>query len=140
MVGLAQIREFQKPNVVFRQCGDQLFAPAGVKLLDHSPDPLGDRPEGLARRQPVVAALHHIALNLLLESRDADFKEFVEVRTGDAKKLDSLQQWRRGVQRLVENALVEFQPAQFAVDKVGRPKFRHCGRHIRSQNTTVTTG
>src|SRR5207253_6649365 len=85
------------------------------------------------RRQPVETPLHGVALHLLLEASDPDLKELVEVRAGDAEKLDSLQQGRGDVQRLVEHALVEFQPAQLAVEEVGWPK--GCDRRHHQQRT-----
>ena len=134
-VGLPQLGELQETDGVFSQRRHQVLAPAGVLLLHHSPDPFGDRPKRLARRQAVQAPLHHVAFDLLLQPGDADLEKFVEIRAGDAEKFHPLQQRRGGVQRFVEHALVELQPAQLAIDEVGRPE--GCCRHRHSPETPV---
>ncbi|MGC3991268.1 MAG: hypothetical protein QM796_16625 [Chthoniobacteraceae bacterium] len=54
----------------------------------------------------------------LLDTRDADFKKFVEIRTEDAQKLHALDERLGGILGLFEHAAIEFQPAQLAVEKV----------------------
>ena len=137
-VGVAEFGELQKADAVSSQRGDELLAPAGVLLLDHPPDALGDGAKRLAGREAVDVALHHFAFDLLLEPGDADLEQLVEVRTGDAEKFDALQQWRGGIQRFVQHALVEFQPAQLPIDEVGWPKGSCRRHHSERLQTTVT--
>jgi len=63
----------------------------------------------------------------LLDSGDSNLKEFIEVARRDAKKAKALKYRHRGVERLREHALVEFQRRKLAIDE-GR---RRGGRHGR---------
>ena len=103
--------------------------------LDHAPHALGDGAERLGGGQAVHAALDHLALDLLLEAGHAHLEELVQVRADDAEELHPLQQRVLRVERLVEHALVELQPAQFAIDEMSRAEsHRFCfGFHNRPQ-------
>ena len=48
--------------------------------------------------------------------RQADHEELVEVRPGDAEELDPFEQRVRLIGRLGEDAAVEFEPPQLAID------------------------
>ena len=50
----------------------------------------------------------------------ADHEELVQVRAEDGEELDPLQQRHAGILRLVEDAPVELQPRQLAIDEVFR--------------------
>jgi hypothetical protein len=56
----------------------------------------------------------------LLDAGNADLEELVQVRTDDAKELQPFEQGIVRIKRLVEDALIEFQPAQLAIEKVLR--------------------
>ena len=58
-----------------------------------------------------------LRLNLLLQTSDAHFEELVEIRADDAEKFQTFQQGVRLVEGLIENPLVEFQPAQAPIDE-----------------------
>src|SRR5882672_7011175 len=77
----------------------------------------------LRGRQSVEAALGLAAFDLLLQSRHAHLEEFVEVGTDDGEEFEPFEQGVRGIESLVEHTLVEFQPAQLAVEEVLRLKF-----------------
>ena len=68
--------------------------------------------------KPSSAALGLTAFDLLLQPRHAHLEEFVEVGADDGEELQPFEQRIGGIQRLVEHALVEFQPAQLAVEKM----------------------
>src|SRR5205823_6215708 len=55
-------------------------------------------------------------LHLLLQPADADHEELVEVRLEDGQELEALQGRHRRVARLFEDAAVELEPAQLAVE------------------------
>jgi len=113
-----QLGHVEYANPIFRQGRHQILPPASILVVNHLADPLSHRLEGLGSGQPVHAALDSVALNLLLYPGDANLEEFVEVRTDDAKELQPLQQWILGVERLVQHALIELQPAQFTIDEL----------------------
>ena len=60
-----------------------------------------------------------VHLLLLFEASHAHFEEFVQIRADNAEKFQPFEKRVRFVHRLIENALVEFQPAQFTVDEIG---------------------
>ena len=92
---------------------------------------IGHRAENLGGGAPVHAALRHVAFHLLLQAGDADLEKLIEVRADDAEELHALEQWRGGVERLIEHALVEGEPAQLAVEEVLRGELCDNGRHIK---------
>jgi hypothetical protein len=55
---------------------------------------------------------------LLLETSDSNLEKFIQIRTDDAKKLQAFQERVRFVKCLIKHPLVEFQPAQLAVDEI----------------------
>jgi hypothetical protein len=62
------------------------------------------------------APLVRAGLDEFLEARDSDFEELVEIRAGDAQKFDALEQRNSPVLGLFQNALIELQERQLAVD------------------------
>jgi hypothetical protein len=119
-VGRVEFRHFQETNPILRQSGHKLVAPAAELRLDHLAHAAVDGSEALAGREAVHAALDHVALDLLLDAGHAHLEKLVEIRAGDAEELHALKQWRGGVERLIEHALIESQPAQLAVEEVLR--------------------
>ncbi len=102
-------------DVLLRERGTDVLVPAAVLPGDHRAHPLGDLLECGGGREAVrPGELGHM-LALLLEAAHAHLEELVEIRTHDAEELQPLEQRIRRVARLVEHALVEFQPTQFAV-------------------------
>jgi hypothetical protein len=51
----------------------------------------------------------------LLEGGDADFEEFVEVRADDGEEFEAFEERLGGILGLFEDALVEFEPAEFTI-------------------------
>ena len=71
-------------------------------------------------RHPVgPGADRDAGLHLLLQAADADHEELVEVRAEDGEELEPFQQRHGRVLRLFQDAAVELQPAQLAVDVQG---------------------
>ena len=56
--------------------------------------------------------------------RHADHEELIEVRRSNRGELEPLEQRRRRIARLVEDALVERQPGQLAIDEQRRIGWR----------------
>ena len=77
-----------------------------------------DAAKGLERRQAVGAASVAAELDLLLDARDPDLKELVEIGGNDAEETQSLQQRYPLVGHLSQYAPVEGQGRQLAVDEV----------------------
>ena len=102
----------------------EIVPPAFILIPNHAAHPAGDRLEGLGRRHPIHTPLHHLALHLLLDPRDTHLEELVEVRAGNGEELHPFQQGNRRIQGLIEDALVELQPAQLAIEEARRRQGR----------------
>ena len=87
-----------------------------VLLIDELVGNHTDALQLLRRRQVVRTALGGSELLLLLEARDPDLEELVEVGAGNAQELQPLQQRHVVVHRLRKHAPVELQQRQLAVD------------------------
>ena len=71
-------------------------------------------------RHPVGADLARLALNLLFDSSDANLEKLVQIVAEDGHEFDPLHQRLRWILRFFENAPVKFEPAQLAIDEIGR--------------------
>ena len=81
--------------------------------------------------EPVRTGLVRSEFDALLEPRDADFEELIEVVGRDAEELQALEQRNPFVQCLCQYPLVEGEQGQFAVDVVFR------GAEIRQVHENV---
>lgn len=54
-----------------------------------------------------------------VKTSDPDLEKLIEIGSGDGEEFNTVQDGEVGTQGFVENALVEFEPGEFAVD-VGR--------------------
>ncbi len=116
-----QVMEIQETDAAPGQFRAQLLAPAAILVLDHFIDALPDGAKRFARCQAVEAPFGNFRFDLLLDAGHADLEEFIEVGAGNTQEFKLFQQRIAGVECLIEDPLVEFQPAQFAVKKVLSP-------------------
>jgi len=117
--------QFEEANAVAGELRLKLFAPAAILVVDHFLHTLPDGSERLGRRHAVNPALTDLAFDLLFDAGYAHLEELVEIGMGDAEKLEPFEQRVGGIKRLVQDPLVEFQPTEFAVEKVCSRASRH---------------
>ena len=117
-LNLRNIGIIMKMDIFPIQRRGYLLAPATVLIIHHSPRTDADSSQGLGGGETVGTRVSRSCLLLLLEASDTHLEEFIEVGADDAKKLQSLEQRIRLVGSLVEHTLVEFQPAELAVDEI----------------------
>jgi hypothetical protein len=98
-------------DAVFCEGGQEFFPVAAVLAFQHFAHALVDGAENFAGGSAIRAALDHVALDLLLQSRHSHLKELIEIRAGDREELHALQERIVWIQGLVEHALIELQPA-----------------------------
>ena len=129
-IGAWQPGGLQKADAVFGEGGRQFAPPADILVAHHPPDASLDGAQSVGGRQAIQAGGGDAAFDLLLEAGDAHLEKFVQVGSGDAKKLETFQERIAGIAGLVEHALVELQPAQLAVDEMSRfnSRDRRCHR------------
>src|SRR2546421_540412 len=96
----------QQVNALLRQRRHQHLAETARLLLDQTDDDLAQPAEHLT---PCGGPA--------LEDADALHEELVEVRGKDGEELEAFQQRRAFIERLVEDAAIELQPAEIAVEK-----------------------
>src|SRR3990170_3269931 len=88
-------------------------------------DRLPDRRQRLSGRAPVGRGGGMARLELLLQARHADLEELVEVAREDGQEARALEERIAGVGRLVQDAGVEVEPGELAVDeRHGRSRSR----------------
>src|SRR5262249_39734163 len=98
------------------------------------PDLLVNGPQRFGGRLPVEAPLHDIAFHLLLEPGYAHLKKFIQVGRGNGEEFDSLQEGIGRIERFVQDALIEGQPAQLAAEKMRGRESLHRGGEASEPN------
>ena len=97
-----------------------LGIPERVLLRHHLVRDAFDRFKRLRRTHPVGSDVARFARDLLLDAGDANLEKFIEIRADDPEKLDPLEQRLGRVLRFLEDAAIELEPAQLAVDEIFR--------------------
>ena len=105
---------------------EQLLAPVMRLAGDHLQHALMDCGERLRRGSAVSGGLREAALHLLFEAGHPDLEKLVQIRADDAEELHPLEQGVPRVDRLVEHALVELQPAELSGNIVRGRAGLHC--------------
>jgi hypothetical protein len=128
----AEVFDVEEADGVFFEGWDEFVAPAAAEIGVHLQDALADGAEGFGGGASVDAAFDDVAFDLLFEAGDADFEELVEVGAGDGEELDAFEEWVGGVERFVEDALVEREPAEFAAEEVICRESLHWAKGVSS--------
>ena len=105
-------------NRLFMQRGQQHFIQTAVLLAAQPQRALMNGRELLLQGQGVGRELARAQLQQLLQARDPDLEEFIQVAGGDAQEAQPLQQRHRLVECLGQNPLIELEKRQLAVDEV----------------------
>ena len=105
----------ENPDAVLGERRAQTVVPARGLIAHHHGRPLADGGQLLGHRHAVDRDLLEAGAPLLEQRRHTNHEEFVEVRADDGQELHALQQRMVVVERLIEDSLVELQPAQLAV-------------------------
>jgi len=104
----------------------------GRLLGQHLPHLPADERELLRGCQSAGVALAHARGLLLLQTRHADHEELVQVRADNRKELEPLAQRQSIGPALLQDPVVELEPAQFAIDEeIGHVEILLC--HSLSQ-------
>ena len=98
-----------------RELGPQRVGPAPRLLVEHLPRPRAHQRELLLGRQAVGRDVLAVGPHLLLQDRDPNHEELVEVGADDGEELDAFEQRVTAVAGLVEHPLVEREPAELAI-------------------------
>ncbi len=107
-------------DAVLGEGGRQVVLPKRVFGRDHLMRDALNGVERLGRTQPVRAHVARLALDLLLDPRDANFEKLVQVRADNREELDALDQRLGRILGLFEDAPIKFEPAQLAIDEIFR--------------------
>jgi len=104
-------------DAVLLERGAQRVVPAGVEIAHLLARHLVDRGERLGRGHAVGLARGDARLRLLAQTGDADLEELGEVRIHDRQELHALEQRIAGVLRLLEDAAIEREPGELAIQE-----------------------
>jgi hypothetical protein len=118
-VGGAQVALAQHVQPLFAQLGDELIVPASVLLGHHGMHHPQKAHELLAAIQRSDAVHRDAGLHLLEQGRHADLEEFVQVVRHDGEELEPLQHGILRMARFGQNAPVEREPGEIAIDVAG---------------------
>jgi peroxiredoxin Q/BCP len=117
--GGVEVVGMDESDAVFGELGEEVLAPAAELGVHHGLHAGMDGAESFLGGESVGGALGDGAFDLLFESGDADLEELVEVGADDAEEFDAFEQGEGLIEGLLEDALVEFEPAEFPGDEMG---------------------
>jgi hypothetical protein len=116
-VGVAEVLLVAQDDPFALQRRQDVSLPAAIALVGHAPDGLADAFQLFLDGHAVGAGAEgDVRLYLLLKAADADHEELVEVRLENRQEFQALQERNLTVLRFFQDAAVEFEPAQLAVD------------------------
>ena len=110
----------EEPHAGALQVGEHVLQERLVLPGNHDVAARADRGDLLGGRERVQCRLLDVADQLLLEARDTNHEEFVEVRRGDREELEALEDRDLGIAGLFEHPFVEGDPGQLAIDEEPR--------------------
>src|SRR6202171_5163501 len=116
----AQLCHIANANAVLGQLRNKFVIPERVLGRDQLAHNALDAIECLGRTQAIGPNVARRALDLLLDAGDANLEEFVEVGAEDGQKFYALDQWLGRVLRFLQDAPIELEPAQLAIDEILR--------------------
>ncbi len=134
---LRVLSRLEELDAVGRELGAKRIGPASGLLIEHLPRPRANQRQLLLGRQAVGRDVLALGPHLFLQDRNANHEELVEVGPDDGEELDAFEQGMASIPRLVEDALVEGQPAELAVEVKRRGVE---GRSGRDHGRPVCTG
>jgi hypothetical protein len=117
IAGIGHVKHMDSSGRKPRQ---NLLQQAFTVLPLHSPDNRGNGIQLVVGCHPVRGAFVISGGKLLLEPRDPDLEELVQVGAEDRQKLEPLEQGIPGVPALPEDAPIELEPGKLPVEVQGR--------------------
>ena len=109
------VRPDKEDSGLAGQFGRDIAAPILVEGSHHVVRAGADAGQLFDRRHAIGVDVHHTARHQLLEARNADHEELVEIARHDGLEFQPLGQLNRGIACLFQDARIELQPRQFAV-------------------------
>ena len=125
-----QLIHVMDEDIVLAQERLDLLVPERVLLRHHLMHDALDRFKGRGRAHPIGSDVARLARDLLLDAGDANLEKLIEVRADDPEELDPFEQRLGRVLRFLQDAAVELEPAQLAVDEIFRIGKIAFGRHF----------
>ena len=95
-----------------------VIPPAAVLILHHSLGACADERKRLLRREAIGPCLRRLGLHLLLETGNPHLKKLIQVRADDTEKLQSLEYRVVLTECLIQDTLVELQPACLPIHEI----------------------
>src|SRR5438045_2333452 len=116
-------------NPVRGELRHQFVVPQLVLRVDQLKNFAPNLRKRFARTQPVRPELARGAFDLLLDAGHADLEKFVEIRAKNRQELHSLEQRLGLILGFFQNAAIELDPAQLAINEISRT--RKIARELR---------
>ncbi|KRO62774.1 MAG: hypothetical protein ABR82_06125 [Verrucomicrobia subdivision 6 bacterium BACL9 MAG-120507-bin52] len=86
-----------------------------VLVGDHTKDAGTNRGEDIGRAEAIGSVHVASVFDELLEGGDTDFKELIEIGADDGEEFESFEEGLGGVLGLLEDTMIEFEPAKLAI-------------------------
>src|SRR5688572_12664548 len=112
-----ELRVTQDANAGLAELPAELAAPQLRTVLERRQQIAADGGELLAGSATVCRALVRRCRHLRPQPRDADHEEFVQVAVEDGQETHALEQRQAGVESLGQNAPIEVEPAELAIEE-----------------------
>ncbi len=112
----------------------QFFIEDPTLLLHHGEHDGAKLFELLGGGHAVRRQVDHAGLDLILQARDTDHEELVEIRAEDRQELDALEERMAGILHLLQHPAIELDPAQLPIEiqrRILEVDVQH--RHVWSQ-------
>lgn len=90
-----------------------------VLVGDHAKDAGTNRGEDIGRAEAIGSVHVASVFDELLEGGDTDFKELIEIGADDGEEFESFEEGLGGVLGLLEDTMIEFEPAKLAIQVRG---------------------
>jgi hypothetical protein len=141
---LLEVLVGDEADATFGQGRQDLLGQRLAQALHHLVRALADQEELLPRPQPGRVRVRVSLVDGVLEGGHAHHEELVEVAGDDDRELQALEEGRGRVHRLLQDAAVELEPAQLAVEEelglllagLGLALGHGHGRCLASRNTS----
>lgn len=114
-----EVRVFEDMDALFFQLGQQLLAKAVLPVFVEIGDAFADGKKFLRGRHAVGTGFEGAAFELALEAGDTNHKKLVEVGADDGEKFNALEKRILIILRFFENARLESEETDLAVEIEG---------------------
>ena len=114
-LGVVELGNRAKVDALLGKGWQESFVEELVLIGDHTEDAGTNRGEDIGWAEAIRSVHVASVFDELLEGGDADFKELIEIGADDGEEFESFEEGLGGVLGLFEDTMIEFEPAELAI-------------------------